>query len=154
MKTRNVLVCVIFVLPGCAHIDFGKQGLTYYEPKPYLFVTTNKDCLTTATILSIPGEKKNLEFKRGHGSSELSVTLTNGMISTAGQKSDSKIPETITSITGLAAAIGAMGEPGTPARQVICKPSANLYPLDNQGAPKLENGINFPVAMQASQQNE
>lgn len=130
-------------LSGCAHIDFGGEGLTYYDPKPYLFVTTTKDCVTTAAVLSVPEQKKVMKFKSGYGSSELSATLSSGMIASVGQKSDAKVPETLASVAALATAV-----PGLKALnkggQVTCTPTATLYPIEG-GVPSLAKPLTFPV---------
>ena len=138
---------LVVTLCGCGHIDFGGTDgrLTYYDPKPYLFVSTNKDCVTTATVVVLPAEKKSLKLIPGYGVSDLSVGLTNGMITSAGQKTDTKIPETISAIADLAKAAGGFvkmrPEPG---KQVICTPSATLFPIEN-GKPDDTKPIKFDV---------
>ncbi|WP_310447295.1 hypothetical protein [Thiobacillus sp.] len=138
-----VLVGSSIVLNGCAGLDFGDQGLSFYEPKPYLFVSVNKDCVSTATLISLPGDRKFVKFKSGYGSSDLSVALSNGILTNAGQKVDTKVPETITSIASLGTAMAALSvEKGV--KQVICIPSAILYPIVN-GVPDLNSPAVFPV---------
>jgi hypothetical protein len=128
---------------GCARIDFGGTDgrLTYYDPKPYLFVSTNKECVSTATVVVLPAEKKSLKFIPGYGSVDLSVSLSNGMITTAGQKQDTKIPETISAIASLATAAG--GFKGVRVEEG-CPPTAVLYPIEN-GKPDVTKGIPFVV---------
>lgn len=138
-----VLVGASTVLVGCAGLDFGDQGLSFYEPKPYLFVSVNKDCVSTATLISLPGDRKFVKFKSGYGSSDLSVALSNGILTNAGQKVDTKVPETITSIASLGTAMAVLSaEKGV--KQVICKPSAILYPVVN-GVPDLNSPAVFPI---------
>ena len=127
-------IIFLSLLSGCAHLDFGKEGLTYYDPKPYLFVTTAKDCKYTATVVIVPGTKKAVKFIPGYGTANLSVTLSNGMITNAGQITDTKIPETIGAITGLATAAASMTK--APAIKLPdgivpneCTPKALLYPI-------------------------
>jgi hypothetical protein len=147
MNNAIKAVCpVVFLLvSGCAHIDFGGDGMTYFDPKPYLFVSTTKECVTTATVVSVPETKKVMKFVSGYGSSDLSATLSNGMIVSVGQKTDTKIPETITSIASLGTAattaFKAMAEPG---KQVICTPAAKLYPIVS-GVPDLDHPLSFKV---------
>ncbi len=131
-------------LAGCAHIDFGGEGLTYYDPKPYLFVATTKECVTTATVVSVPEQKKVMTFRTGYGASELSATLSNGMIASVGQKSDVKIPETLASVAALATAAPALKPFDAAGPQVICTPAATLYPIEG-GAPSLAKPLAFPV---------
>lgn len=136
----SVLIVSIGI-SGCAHIDFGGEGMTYYDPKPYLFVSTTKDCVTTATVVVIPEAKKVMKFVPGYGSSSLSATLANGMIASVGQTTDTKIPETITSIASLGTAFkSAAAESGKP---VACTHTATLYPVVS-GIPDKKNPISFP----------
>jgi hypothetical protein len=128
---------------GCARIDFGgKDGrLTYYDPKPYLFVSTNKECVTTGSVLVLPAEKKSLKFIPGYGFADLSVSLNNGMITNAGQKTDTQIPQTISAIADLAKAAAPFK--ALPAREG-CPPSATLYPIIN-GEPDLTKPMPLKV---------
>jgi hypothetical protein len=93
----------------------------------------------------LPEQKKSVTFKTGYGTADLSVSLSNGMITSAGQKTDTKIPETISSIASLGTAIGGLmkikPEPG---KQVICTPSAMLFPIVS-GVPDVNNPIQFDV---------
>ncbi|MDP2868359.1 hypothetical protein [Methyloversatilis sp.] len=139
----TILLGASTILGGCAGLDFGEQGLSFFEPKPYLFVSVNKDCVSTATLISLPGDKKFVKFKTGYGSSDLSVALSNGILTNAGQKVDAKVPETITSIASLGTAIATLSaEKGV--KQAICEPSAILYPVMN-GVPDLKSPAVFPI---------
>jgi len=104
------IVVGAFSFTGCAGIDLGKEGLTYYEPEPYVLVSNLKDCTQTVTPMAIPGTKRSLTFDSGLGSADLSVALSNGMITSIGQKTDPKIPETITALVP-ALAFAAMAAP-------------------------------------------
>jgi len=118
--------------------------MTYYDPKPYLFVSTTKECVTTATVIAIPGVKNAIKFESRYGSADLSAALSNGMITSVGQKTDTKIPETISAIASLgtaAAGFKAMAETG---KQIICAPAATLYPVVS-GVPDLDHPLSFPV---------
>ncbi|HUO45131.1 MAG TPA: hypothetical protein VMT94_09525 [Burkholderiales bacterium] len=144
LKAPSILVIAV-MMTGCAHIDFdGKQGLTYFDPKPYLFISTTKDCITTATVVNLPDKKKSMDFESGYGSAELSATLSNGMVASVGQKTDTKIPETITSVASLATAAAAFKAQAEAGKQVICVPSALLYPI-NDGVPDVDHPLTFPV---------
>lgn len=125
IMVRIVSVFLTVILCGCAHLEFTDGGLTYYDPKPYLFVSTTKDCVSTATILMIPYQKKMVKFISGYGTADLSIGLSNGMITSAGQKTDTKIPETITALTGMATAAAKFKGTST------CPPSAKLFPIEN-----------------------
>jgi len=106
------------------------NALTYYDPKPYLFISTTADCVSTATIISVPETKKGVSFNSGYGTSDLSITLSGGMIASVGQKTDSKIPETLSSVATLATAVGGLARSAAP-QEAACKPSARLYNINN-----------------------
>lgn len=145
IATGMIAIGVSFLLSGCAGIDFGDdKGLTYYDPKPYLFVTTTKECVTTANVMVIPETKRAMKFKSGYGSADLSATLSNGMISTVGQNTDTKIPETISAIAALGTAVAGM-KPLAEPKPVICQPTATLYPVNDSGKPDLADPLKFPV---------
>lgn len=141
-----VSIVVLFLLSGCAHIDFGSDGMTYYDPKPYLFVSTTKECVTTATVVTIPADKKVMKFKSGYGSANLSATLSNGMIASVGQNTDTKIPETLSAIGSLGTAAPGLKLMAVTGKQIICKPAAILYPVNNSGVPDFNNPLSFPVS--------
>lgn len=136
---------VLVLLSGCARINFGGDGMTYYDPKPYLFVSTTKECVTTATVITIPEVKKVMTFESGYGSAELSATLSNGMISSVGQKTDTKIPETLTAIASLGTAAAGFKLTADTGKQIICTPAAMLYPVSD-GVPDLNHPLSFPVS--------
>ncbi len=131
-----LLASILVLISGCASIDFGGGGLTYYDPKPYLFVSKTDKCISSATVVNLPGEKKTMKFGSGYGSSDLSASFANNMVVSVGQKNDSKIPETITSLAALATAT-LTGPAG-------CTPSATLYPITN-GVPDTSSPINLMV---------
>lgn len=143
-----IMASCFFFLTGCAGLDFGKdksgeeRGLIYFEPVPYLFVSTSKDCVTAAAVTIIPGKQRELKFKWGYGSYELSASLSNAMISAVGQKADSKIPETLSAIGNIAGAVKPMFAEG-PA--VVCQPTATLYPINAEGEPDLRKPIKVPT---------
>ena len=141
---RMVNVIVMYLLSGCAGIDFGGEGLTYYDPKPYLFVSTTAECVTTATVVVVPEVKKVMKFKSGYGTAALSATLSNGMISTVGQTTDTKIPETLSAIASLGTAAAAFRSnlAGDQDKKLTCSPEASLYPIVS-GVPDKKKGIDF-----------
>jgi hypothetical protein len=140
---KAVCLVVFLSVAGCAHIDFGGDGMTYFDPKPYLFVSTTKQCVATATVVVVPETKKVMKFVSGYGSADLSVTLSNGMIATVNQKTDTKIPETISAIASLGTAAAGFRTPADTGKQITCPPTAILYPLIS-GVPDLNNPIPFP----------
>lgn len=129
---------LIIALSGCASVDFnsGEEGAVYYEPLPYLFYSRSDKCISSATVVSVPGKKRHLDFKAGYGSSNLSAEFSNGLLSKVGQTSDSKSPETLTSIAGLATAVGLAVDPGA------CQPKAVLFPIED-GVPNLKKQLDL-----------
>ena len=142
------LLVALSVLGGCAGLDFGEKGLSYYEPKPYMLVTVNSNCDATGTLVSLPGEKKFVKFKSGYGSADLSVALSNGILTNVNQKTDTQIPETITSIASLATAAklkpSSIDENLGGTKKTPCSASARLYEIvDGKAAEEYSN--NFQV---------
>ena len=80
-----------------------EEGIRFYRPAPYLLVTQTEDNGLTSTIVWLPDMNQEyvLRSTGWWGSSEVSVKLQDGWnLTEIGEKSDSKIPETITSIAG------------------------------------------------------
>jgi hypothetical protein len=149
MRTSAILL-ILMPAVGCAGLEFNsapKAGaLSYREPVPYVFVGLGKDCSWTASVLSLPGPQKSVSFHNGYGSANLSVALGNGVITSAGQQTDSKIPETITALTGLATSLAKAAPPpggGAPAPPT-CAPAGFLYPVGIDGRPDKAAAITFP----------
>ena len=138
---------ILVLLSGCGHLEFGPdKGPTYYDPKPYFFVTTTKDCVTTGPVVSLPETKREVKLVPGYGSSDLSVNLSNGMITAVGQKTDPSIPTTISVVVGPATAVGALTKSAKaePEKPTSCTPTSVLYPIED-GSPNLNAGFHFPV---------
>ncbi len=156
---RMLFVFQLSGLTGCAHIDFGADGLLYYEPKPYLYIVTAADCSQTAALVSLPGKEKHIKFVSGYGSANLNVKLTDGMISDVGQNADSKIPETITPLAALKAALAAAEKDttdkiqlrikGEKPKPVECEREGNLYPVVADGNQIVDTAkpIKFPISV-------
>ena len=149
MRNATEMICsgVLLLLSGCAHIDFGGGGMTYFDPKPYLFVSTTKECVSTATVIMLPNDKKVMKFESGYGSANLTVALSNGMIASVGQNTDTKIPETLSSIAGLGTAAAGIRALAATGKQIICTPTAILYPIVS-GVPDMNHPLLFPISKQ------
>jgi len=152
MTTKMIpILAIAATISGCAHIEFGKDatagdGLIYFEPQPYLLIQQDKDCVTTASSVMLPGNKKQMIFKTGYGAGGLSASLSNGMIASVGQDSSSGVNETITAVAALAAVVAVTPaeanamkgvKPAAPRKECL---SAFLYPIED-GAPQWEKGI-------------
>lgn len=105
---------------GCARIKlFNNEnfvgpevGIKFYYPKPYLLVarTGAKDNPVQISVVYLPDQSKPTyaKFKTGYGSAELSLALQNGILTNIGQKTDTKIPETMTALSGMATSAAGM----------------------------------------------
>jgi len=133
---KYLFALLSLLCPGCAHIDFGGDGMTYYDPKPYLFVSTTTECITTATVVTLPEKKKAMKLESGYGSAELSASLSNGMISSVGQKTDTKVPETIAAVGSVAGAVMSTKSTDVSKQLPLCKPTAKMYPIKEDGKPE------------------
>ncbi len=141
MSTKGVIATSIAtmttcsVLGGCAGLEFypspRPDTLTYFEPAPYLFVSTTKDCVTTATVVTVPGLPRSVGLHSGYGSADLSVALSNGIITSVGQKTDTKVPETIAAVTGLVSAVPKIAAAEAPKKGIACVTESKLYPIIN-----------------------
>lgn len=127
MPARSTGSLLVFVpllaslsLAGCGHIGFydnpdlsgGETGVKFYTPKPYLLVTRTqvKESPIKAELVYLPDLSKPVYAKAvaGMGSSDLSMTFSNGMLTTFGQKTDPKVAETATGLGGLVTAAGTL----------------------------------------------
>ena len=118
MKTSRVSLAVLPLLTGlalfstaCAHISFHDPaqgpnrnvGVEYYKPKLYLLVSWTGDKGYKADIITLPdtSQPRYALLHPGYGSSNLSLKLSNGILTDVGQVGDTKIPETITAVGSL-----------------------------------------------------
>ena len=120
MKRHLILLFVGLLASGCAnvsvkHVSFDDKsnGVHFYEPKPYLLVSKtpkeDKDGKVlppgfSSQIIYLPNPKQRyaVTINPGWGTVDGSVKLVNGwMLDSLGSKMDSKMPETITAISGL-----------------------------------------------------
>jgi hypothetical protein len=157
MKTVRVasIVTLGFLTAGCAGLEFSPtpqpDGLLYYDPSPYLQITRGIDCSVTSSVVTLPGQPRSVAFRSGYGSADLGVNLSGGMITQVNQKTDTKVPETITAMAGLATAVGGLAKTAAdiagaaeapPAAAKTCRPSVVLYPIVD-GIPQRRHPISF-----------
>jgi hypothetical protein len=133
-----LVVCLMFLSAGCArvkitHVDNSdtSPGVHFYEPRPYLLVSVQKkkddkgvehnEFSSQIIWLPDPTRRYVVQVEPGWGTVDGSVKLTNGwMLTELGAKSDSKIPETITAISGLVKEAAALAD----------QPQQGLYRID------------------------
>jgi hypothetical protein len=149
MRNARIGACFFLTvaLAGCAHLEFKEfnqkePGLTYFEPVPYLAVTKGADCKMTVAVLSLPGEKRTLFFRSGYGTADLSATLSNGMLQSVGQKTDTKVPETLTAVAGLAKTAAGFAA-AAPAADCTKTSYIKLYPIVG-GVIKIGEAVDIP----------
>lgn len=117
MKPTTILLLFAILFGGCATVKFyddpeftKKSGIEFYSAKPYLLVEKEpaKDVAERATIVYLPdmSRPKYARIVPGIGSSDLKLTLSNGMITSYGVTVDSKIPETMESFSKIIGSAG------------------------------------------------
>jgi hypothetical protein len=147
MVSRMLLLACTSVVAGCAGVKFGDENgdkaksLIFFDPVPYLFVATTADCVSSASLMALPGEMRTAQIKNGYGSSEASLAFAGGILTTVGQKTDSKVPETLTAVGTAIAAFGGKPAGGD---KPPCVATAVLYPVSN-GIPDVSKPIAFPI---------
>ena len=137
---RSFIFIAMLLLTGCGQLVFNQtpqpDALLYFEPVTYLYIATSKDCVQTAQVISLPGHARSVTLKPGYGTTDLSVNLSNGMITSVGQKTDPQIPQTITALTGAASTFSklaiAKSEGGGG-----CPGGSGLYKIGPDGVPDL-----------------
>ncbi len=104
-----VLLYLALLLTGCAKVviydGYGRKtkGLTFYESKTYLNLSYDTTGKAKFEFFWLPdhSKKRTAQLKPGFGTASLTLKLANGgQLAEYGSTSDSKIPETITAITG------------------------------------------------------
>ncbi|BCS52542.1 hypothetical protein [Geobacter sp. SVR] len=100
-------------LSGCAGVTFYSEstleketGIPIYASKPYLLVsrTGAKDKPVEVSIVYLNDPSKVIYAKphSGFGSNNLTLALANGQMTSFGQQTDTKVPELIAALGGLA----------------------------------------------------
>ncbi len=128
MRRIFIYLAIALMVGGCSTVEINKindstysGGLRFYRPDLYLLVTedTTKDkdgtTKTTQTTKIIPLPNKNEEYVIKPvprlGTVDASATLTDGWnLSVLGAKVDTKIPETITALTGTLSAVASLAK--------------------------------------------
>ena len=117
MRTIKIFACALSLgislfLSGCATVKFyndpglkNETGIRVYSPKPYLLVEyqVTKTVALKTSIVYLPdlSDPQYIKIKPGIGSSALKLELENGILTSYGLTTDTKMPETIGKITDL-----------------------------------------------------
>ncbi len=110
-KRLYSLSLCIFLTIGCAGVEISKitpenpykEGLRFYRPYPYVWVTKDKDGDLQGTIVWLPdrSEEYVIRVKSGIGSVDSKFTLQDGWNLTGlNETRDSKTPEMINALRG------------------------------------------------------
>ena len=111
MRRFYSLTVLIFLMVSCASVEITritpenpyKEGIRFYRPYPYLWVTKDKDGNLQGTIYYLPNKNEEyaIKVKSGVGSVDTKFTLENGWnLIQFGETRDSKTAEMITALTG------------------------------------------------------
>lgn len=111
MKRFCFLTILLFFISGCAGVRIVKitpqnpyeEGIRFYGPHPYLWVTKDTSGSLQASIVWLPNKNEQyaIKVKSGIGSVDTKFTLENGWnLTQFGETRDSKTPELITALTG------------------------------------------------------
>lgn len=125
MKKSSLLIVVIFLIVSCSRVDIVQinpekpyqNGIKFYRPHPYLWVTRGDKGEMQGSIIWLPNIKEEyvIKVKPGLGSVDLKFTLENGWnLTQFGETMDSKTPELIEALTGSLSGISEMLEIVTP----------------------------------------
>jgi hypothetical protein len=137
-KISNLLLLsgILLLISSCATVKFYQDpalkketGLKVYAPKPYLLVeyqgTKTVSLKTSIVYLPDLSDPQYIRIKPGIGSAALKLELTNGVLTSYGLTTDTKIPEVLAKVTDLltksTASIASLtsnkteAEPGQPA---------------------------------------
>jgi hypothetical protein len=111
MKRLCFLTILLFFISGCAGVRIVKitpqnpyeEGIRFYAPHPYLWVTKDTSGNLQASIVWLPNKSEEyaIRVKSGIGAIDTKFTLENGWnLTQFGETMDSKTPELITALTG------------------------------------------------------
>lgn len=146
MKSNLLSLLILFLISSCATVKFyedanltKESGIEFYSSKPYLLVERKpaKDIAIKSTIIYLPDmvSPKYAKLKPGFGSSDLKLNLSNGIITSYGVVTDSKVPETITALTGV------LGTTGTTAKAL-----AEIFKANSETAEQSRDASNMGAA--------
>jgi len=150
MQRLFAIVVGILLLGACARVDVYRlddadaltktdstgtkkiNGVHFFKPHPYLLVTVEpgdkpENPKYVSTIVYLPEDEYVATVRPGWGTVNGSISLNDsGSLTQFGSQLDSKIPETITAVSGLlTAAVGAVPAANVPAGAL----SPGLYRL-------------------------
>jgi hypothetical protein len=127
-----------------------KEGVRYYRPHPYLWVSKDSSNNFISTVLWMPNTKEEyvIDMKSGLGSSEISFSLKDGWnLTDFNENRDSKILETIQALPGFMSSMTVLGsffnkEVGVNLQQKTSNPlTPGLYAFSFDPSTGIINGL-------------
>lgn len=144
---RNVMISAALIAlsgSGCAQLKFGgpnDPGVPFYAPQPMIARAVTEDCTVSTSMIVVPNtaSTRTVSTTVGIGSNKLEAAFQNGMLTSFGQTTDAKIPETLTAISemvgtlsGPTASLHAQGQAGAQAAK-SCSPIFEVFRVDAGG---------------------
>lgn len=122
MLFKVKLICSLFsclMFASCASVQVtrvsesqNKEGVRYYRPYPYLWVSKDSSNNFISTVLWMPNTKEEyvIDVKSGIGSSEIHFSLKDGWnLTDFNENRDPKILETIQALPGFISSMTVLG---------------------------------------------
>ncbi|WP_282111694.1 hypothetical protein [Maribacter stanieri] len=152
---RLFAIILSFLFCGCTGVKFysdeglsKETGIKFYQAIPYLLVekNTKKDETLKTSIIYLPDMSKPTYAKlyRGMGSFDFKTAFENGSISSFGSVTDTKIPETITSLAGALTSYGG-------AAKALAEASGIKDSIENQDGLEEQSGSGENVTKKADE---
>lgn len=149
MRMTKVIVLLLSSgLTGCASVKVtdkhGTKGFLTYTPVPHLLVEKSKEGVVTTRVISLPdtSRPRYLTHRGGYGSLQFNFALENGMLTTFGQTSDSKIPETVAGLAGVGTLATGVGALHTALNPIIAKAAGTESLQSLQSMQMIKPGTN------------
>ncbi len=148
------VVCIVLAA-GCARFEFyrdaemkgNESGVPIYPAKPYLLVAHTGDSSKPVeiTVQYIPDYSKPLYMKArsGWGNSNLTMSLTNGIMTQFGQQVDANAAGLLSSAGTLATAVGGLRNAEAPTKNGPTL-EFTLYEIDNSAGPTVLRPVQIP----------
>ncbi|MBO9500137.1 hypothetical protein [Brevundimonas sp. A19_0] len=99
-------VAVSASMAGCSSLVFSDgyraDGVTFYDPVPALVLTCDKDKAVQVNVTSIPGRVRSVRPQSGIVGGKLSVSFSNGMVTTFNQEPQSLGNDMLTTLLEVA----------------------------------------------------
>lgn len=120
LKKSVVGIAACLAMGGCVSVDLSDvadgasaEGILFYDPVPFLVVTTNRDCGITATMVMMPDTSRLRSARINSGlAGQANLQFTNGMVGAMTEQNTVSIPDMIFRLSTLPASNGLTGRTG------------------------------------------